>query len=86
MEGAFSIIEPNESEFGVYFNVPNSFNFSLDSVYWYPPDDPVFDGKDYKIVFPEAIKFTFTLYDSKGIIKNGKKFTHIVYIGDWARS
>lgn len=29
-----------------------------------------------------ALKFTFRLYDSKGIIENGKKFSHIVYIGD----
>ena len=32
-----------------------------------------------------ALKFTFTLYDSKGIIKQGgkpgRKFTHIVYFG-----
>jgi hypothetical protein len=27
-----------------------------------------------------ALKFTFTLYDSKGIIKNGMIFTHIVYL------
>ena len=27
-----------------------------------------------------ALKFTFTLYDSKGIIKNGRTFTHIVYL------
>ena len=29
-----------------------------------------------------ALKFTFTLYDSKGIIKDGRTFTHIVYLGD----
>ncbi|MHC4088558.1 MAG: prepilin-type N-terminal cleavage/methylation domain-containing protein [Planctomycetota bacterium] len=29
-----------------------------------------------------ALKFTFTLYDSKGIIKGGRTFTHIVYLGD----
>jgi len=27
---------------------------------------------------PRAFKFTFTLYDSKGIIKKGRTFTHIV--------
>jgi prepilin-type N-terminal cleavage/methylation domain-containing protein len=27
-----------------------------------------------------ALKFTFTLYDSKGIIKRGRTFTHIVYL------
>jgi hypothetical protein len=29
-----------------------------------------------------AVKFTFTLYDSRGIIRDGKTFTHIVYVGD----
>ena len=29
-----------------------------------------------------ALKFTFTLYDSKGVIKEGRTFTHIVYLGD----
>jgi prepilin-type N-terminal cleavage/methylation domain-containing protein len=27
-----------------------------------------------------ALKFTFTLFDSRGIIKNGRTFTHIVYL------
>jgi len=30
--------------------------------------------------WPKAIKFTFTLYDSKGILKDGSRFTHIVYL------
>ena len=30
----------------------------------------------------KALKFTFTLRDSKRIIENGRRFTHIVYIGD----
>jgi len=29
-----------------------------------------------------ALKFTFTLYDSNGIIKEGRTFTHIVYLDD----
>lgn len=32
--------------------------------------------------WPKALKFTFTLYDSKGILEAGRRFTHIVYIGD----
>jgi prepilin-type N-terminal cleavage/methylation domain-containing protein len=32
--------------------------------------------------WPKALKFTFTLYDSKEIIKGGRTFTHIVYLGD----
>jgi prepilin-type N-terminal cleavage/methylation domain-containing protein len=33
-------------------------------------------------LWPKAIKFTFTLYDSRGVFKDGQTFTHIVYIGD----
>jgi prepilin-type N-terminal cleavage/methylation domain-containing protein len=33
-----------------------------------------------RTLLPRAVKFTFTLYDSKGVIKNGRIFTHIVYI------
>ncbi|MFH1615263.1 MAG: type II secretion system protein [Planctomycetota bacterium] len=29
-----------------------------------------------------AMKFTFTLYDSRRVLKNGKTFTHIVYLDD----
>lgn len=32
--------------------------------------------------WPKALKFTLTLYDSKSILKEGKTFTHIVYLGD----
>jgi len=31
---------------------------------------------------PKALKFTFKIYDSKGILKQGRTFTHIVYFGD----
>ncbi len=75
------------------FNVPGASAWFPAGLYnWYPigddnlkkanpdgvivPDD--FDPK----FFPRALKFTFTLYDSKGIIKGGREFTHIVYIGD----
>jgi len=29
--------------------------------------------------WPKALKFTFTIYDSKGILEKGRTFTHIVY-------
>ena len=32
--------------------------------------------------WPKALKFTFTLYDSKAVIKGGRTFTHIVYLDD----
>lgn len=31
---------------------------------------------------PDALKFTFKLYDSRGFFKDGLTFTHIVYLGD----
>jgi type II secretory pathway pseudopilin PulG len=31
--------------------------------------------------WPKALKFTFTLYDSRKILKTGRTFEHIVYIG-----
>jgi len=38
-------------------------------------------SREQKDFSTRAFKFTFTLYDSKGIIKNGRTFTHIVYLG-----
>jgi len=32
--------------------------------------------------YPVVLKFTFTLYDSRGVFKDGQTFTHIVYLGD----
>ena len=32
--------------------------------------------------WPKALKFTFTIHDSKGIFKEGRTFEHIVYIGN----
>ena len=31
---------------------------------------------------PLAFKFTFTLYDSRGVLQGGRRFTHIVYLGN----
>jgi prepilin-type N-terminal cleavage/methylation domain-containing protein len=33
-----------------------------------------------KQYWPKALKFTFTLYDSRGILEKGRTFTHIVYL------
>lgn len=69
--------------FGVFFNVPNGSHFAD----WYPVGDTNVKYNDFGNKFssgfyPEALKFTFRLYDSKGVIKEGREFTHIVYIGD----
>jgi len=39
------------------------------------------DGDEPATISPYVFKFTFTLYDSRGIIKNGRTFTHIVFVG-----
>jgi len=77
-------------EFGFYF-------YTTDpplptSSYWFPSGGatglhyPGGIGSDNllsdKPVYPQALKFTFTLYDSRGVFKNGQTFTHIVYLGD----
>ena len=45
----------------------------------WPGDRPMGAPGEY---WPKALKFTFTLYDSKGILEGGRTFTHIVYIGE----
>jgi len=57
---------------------------------WYPRGPAVFgrerqfptlDGDFNKTPgLGRALKFTFTLYDSRGLIKGGRAFTHIVYL------
>ena len=49
---------------------------------WRPTNDELDSTWNDRKIVPSALKFTFKLYDSKGIIKNGKIFTHIVYLGD----
>jgi prepilin-type N-terminal cleavage/methylation domain-containing protein len=47
---------------------------------WRPKNSEVIGWP--KELYPIAFKFTFTLYDSKAIIKEGRTFTHIVYLRD----
>ncbi len=66
--------------FGTFFNIPTNQQIN----YWGPVSLMRYNSAanfpaDF---YPKAIKFTFTLYDSKGIVKNGRVFTHIVYLGD----
>lgn len=58
---------------GFYFNMPGGIDVDTDG-----------DGSNDWLAapgfYPEAFKFTFTLYDSRGIFREGKTFTHIVYL------
>lgn len=68
-----------EEKFGIYFNMPARVSTAL---FWYDRGDTyTYASGTPVVVFPEALKFTFTLYDSKSIIEGGRTFTHIVYLG-----
>ncbi|MGA2324241.1 MAG: prepilin-type N-terminal cleavage/methylation domain-containing protein [Sedimentisphaerales bacterium] len=74
----FSRMPTNPNPFGFYFNTaaPSFLN-------WFSCDKAVYlAGAVAESVYPRALKFTFTLYDSRGVFKDGQTFTHIVYIGD----
>jgi len=56
-------------EFGVYFSVPGTISDSD-----WPYSETEFTYR--------AFRFTFTLYDSRGVLEGGRTFTHIVYLGN----
>jgi prepilin-type N-terminal cleavage/methylation domain-containing protein len=61
--------------FGVFFNIDGTAFAD-----WYPIGDAKYETNGQAISFPSALKFTIKLYDSKGILKGGRTFTHIVYL------
>jgi prepilin-type N-terminal cleavage/methylation domain-containing protein len=68
--------------FGFYFySAPPGGIWSLPdgaTGYYYPDNTPLYPRPAY----PKALKFVFTIYDSRGVFPNGQTFSHIVYIGD----
>ena len=80
----FDVIE--HDQFGVYFNTPGIGGVTSPPV-WYNMKSGILEYRSgippfHTNFYPRALKFTFKIYDSKGIIEKGKTFTHIVYIGD----
>lgn len=71
---------PPFSKFGVHFRLDEGTGIGD----WHPVDDLEYSGSNAfsEGFYPDALKFTFTVYDSKGIIKGGRTFTHIVYLED----
>jgi len=76
-------------QFGFYFNTADPpapvntswFPYSGGKGFYYPDAvNPINTG--LKPSYPTALKFTFTLYDSRGVFKDGQTFTHIIYLGD----
>jgi prepilin-type N-terminal cleavage/methylation domain-containing protein len=58
------------------YDDPYEFEFNQ----WRPENKDIRDAPvewKGKYFAPLAFKFTFTLYDSKGILENGRRFTHI---------
>jgi len=53
---------------------------NLPGRYWTP--DFAAEGASFERLVGPALKFTFTLYDSKGVFKEGKTFTHIIRLGE----
>ena len=49
---------------------------------WEPEDSNSFDDCEDKDIETKALKFSFTIYDSRGVIEKGRRFTHIVYLKD----
>ncbi len=68
--------------FGSYFNLQQPPTiadwYSISNIENNPNVQKIFLKTDAGL--PKALKFTFRIYDSKGIIKGGRTFTHIVYL------
>jgi prepilin-type N-terminal cleavage/methylation domain-containing protein len=76
----FSATGMNLNTFGFYFNAADPiltgwFSYNGANGSYYP-------AAAAKPVYPQALKFTFTLYDSRRVFPQGQTFTHIVYLGD----
>jgi prepilin-type N-terminal cleavage/methylation domain-containing protein len=63
--------------------LPGDKDWQVGRMPWYPSTDPNSTPAKWitMSVPPRAIKFEFTLYDSRGIIKKGRTFSHIVLLG-----
>jgi hypothetical protein len=51
---------------------------------FYEQFDMIIDQEHFNEIpgLGRALKFTFTLYDSRGVFENGRTFSHIVYLDD----
>ncbi|MBW8041128.1 MAG: type II secretion system protein [Planctomycetes bacterium] len=87
------VIDSNDPRDLVMYMAKGVDDFAIQFARWDPffgnytwwPDNQQISGLGPQPLQPvnaNAIKFTFTLYDSKGIIKNGRLFTHIIYLRD----
>ena len=73
------IIDEFDTDFFMHDSIPNRLHDKKVIGVLY---DPGLDDITTTRGLGRALKFTFTLYDSRGVFKDGKKFTHIVYLDD----
>jgi len=78
-----SVVGVGRDRFGIYYNMPGGVGVAD----WSGPEEARTENLDTNDLpslksYPPALKFTFRIYDSKGIIKGGRTFTHIVYLGN----
>ncbi len=83
--GNFTIQLFNPGTHGWFWFPSNGLDFDPGDEFGYCFNMPGGDGLNDWISWvgsplPKALKFTFTLYDSIGVFKDGKTFTHIVYL------
>jgi len=76
----FFLTDPNTVP-GVLYPYPPNGGVAINNISY--PRDQV-DRAHFDAIpgLGRALKFTFTLFDSKGIIAQGRTFTHIVYLGN----
>jgi len=72
--------EPNVP--GVLYPYPPYGGVKINNMPSYPREQMDWEHFDAIPGLGRALKFTFTLFDSRGIIKDGRTFTHIVSLDD----
>jgi prepilin-type N-terminal cleavage/methylation domain-containing protein len=79
------LINPNNLQgYMVMLMAEGVHNFTIEFAEWGPAGQIKWTRSQQGVpqsISTRAFKFTFMLYDSKGVIKNGRTFTHIVYLG-----
>jgi prepilin-type N-terminal cleavage/methylation domain-containing protein len=74
----YGMSDPNVP--GVLYPFPPYGGIKINHFPSYPRDEIDEEHFDSIPGLGRALKFTFTLFDSRGIIKDGRTFTHIVYL------
>jgi prepilin-type N-terminal cleavage/methylation domain-containing protein len=73
----------SDSDFGPADVLNVYSNAAKPGLIWVKPDEVT--GTYYPAVkptYPQALKFTFAIYDSRGVFRDGQTFTHIVYLSE----